>query len=720
MNSQPESKRSLWLHLGIAVATIAFVLPLCRRGLILSDEGYLLQQALDLLDGRVLYRDMDSFVTPGIWFLLAGAFGVFGASVFVSRMLVVLAALGLTLVTFRIVRRLAGERFGLGAVACVLCFFVWAFPAWTFAFYSPFSVLFALWGMERLLTFEDSQRPRDLVGVGVLFGLSICFKQNYGVFAMVGAALGFFAMKLEPKVPLREAMKGVPGQLGLAAAGVFAAGLPFLAYLLWNGAMLDAWQSLVVHPFEFSGKHGIPYAPVSALWQQDLYTDGVSKLTYLSYPMLQSAPIMWLHSFRGVHRLHALLYWLPPLIFAAGLLMSLLPSNRAERRVDGRTFTVMAICGLLFLGVLPRADFNHLVNVYQAALIAAPIVIAEALRRMPRPGQYALRACTAFLLIAYGGVALYWYDALLESHRSKLDMERGGVLVTPMQSESVNRMLRALYKDSREGEDVLTVPDITMLNFLADRGVPSKYYNLYEHHIALDEGQAVVDGSEARDVQLVMTRYDNFFSDRVGLLEYAPRLSSYIITHFQRAYIGGGEEYIVYRRRDEPIAEMPFSDALASCEIGEGGGEIGRHLLFSSLYHRSGPMDPMPEEGRRTSCRVLVPEGGGVLSLEVGYRKPHQVASGTMLAGRITILHEAEHAIVFDETLRVMKRQSTTIEHPYKRFDVDLSAWSGEEVDLVFETHLDGEIRTHPLDYKGFAMVWRDPRIQTEPGGARP
>jgi hypothetical protein len=717
MQSQLESKRSLWLQLGIAAVTLLFVLPLCRRGLILSDEGYLLQQAVDLLDGRVLYREMDSFVTPGIWFLLAGTFGLFGASVFVSRMLMVLAAIALTLVAFRIVHRIAGERYGLSAVATVLAFFVWAFPAWTFSFYSPFAVLFALWGLERLLAFDDSGRPRDLLWVGALFGLSICFKQNYGVFAMVGAATGFFAMKLEKPAPVRVSMQGVPRQLGLVAIGAFAAGLPFLAYLIWNGAMGDAWLSLVIHPFEFSGKHDIPYAALSDLWRTNLYTNGVEKLTYLSYPMLQSAPIMWIHEFRGLHRLHVLLYWIPPFVFAVGLLLALLPGDREEHRIDGRLLTVIASCGMLFLGVLPRADFNHLVNVYQAALVAMPVVVARVAARMPAAGRYALWTWVGAMALAYGCVAAYWYDSLLESHRSELTMERGGVLVTPMQSARVRRMLRALHKDSRDGEYVLTVPDITMLNFLAKRGVPSKYYNLYEHHIALDEGQAVVDGAKERDVQLVMTRYDNFFSDRVGLLEYAPRLSSYIVTHFERAYIGAGEEYIVYRRRREPLEEIPFSDALEGCEA---GADIGRHLLFASLYHRSGPRNPMPEEGRRTTCRIQVPEGGGVLSLEVGYRKPFRVASGTTLRGMISVQGTGEPEIVFDETLRVMKRQGTTIEHPYKRFDVDLSNWSGEEVTMVFESRLEGEIRVHALDYKGFALVWRDPRIQAEPGGARP
>ncbi len=186
------------------VVALAFGLPLIRRAIILSDEGYLLQQSLDLLQGRVIYRDMDAFITPGMWFLLAGVFAIFEPSVLVSRVVALIAYVALCPVVFRIVEAQTSRVWGVAAVASVLLFSVWAFPAWTFAFYSPFSVLFALMALERLLTWQRQGVLRDLWLTGVLLGLSICFKQNYGIFALVGAALGYLAMQVEKRRPLSE------------------------------------------------------------------------------------------------------------------------------------------------------------------------------------------------------------------------------------------------------------------------------------------------------------------------------------------------------------------------------------------------------------------------------------------------------------------------------------------------------------------------------------
>ena len=116
----------IWIYLLIAAAAVAFGWPLCRRALILSDEGYLLQQALDLLGGQVMYRDMDAFITPGMWFAVAGVFALAGPSVIASRFLILLAFVALALVGYRIVAPASGRAWGWAAVGSLLLFSVWA------------------------------------------------------------------------------------------------------------------------------------------------------------------------------------------------------------------------------------------------------------------------------------------------------------------------------------------------------------------------------------------------------------------------------------------------------------------------------------------------------------------------------------------------------------------------------------------------------------------
>lgn len=715
--------RPIWPSLLVIAVAVGFGLPLVRRGLVLSDEGYLLQQALDLLNGHVLYRDLDAFITPGAWFLLAGTFAIFEPSVIASRLPMLIAYAALCLTGYRIVAPISGRAYGFGAVASLLAFSVWAFPAWTFAFYSPLAVLFALLALERLLEWQRTRRMRDLLWLGVWLGASICFKQNYGLLALIGAAIAWLVTQDDGSDAHPKSASASAREAGVVALGVLAAGLPFFFYLLFQGALPEAWYSLVVHPFEFGGKHDIPFAPLSELWRADLYSDGTEKLTYLSYAHLRAGPIALLQAVRGTHRLHVLAYWLPLLIFAAGLFAAIVGGRRAGRRIDAPLFAVVCVGGFVFLGVWPRADFNHLVNVYQPVLIAAAVVLQRTRALIPetaRMARAALASLVALLALLYGGTALVWYRVLLQTHAFPVEGPRGGVLVDLIDAGRIADLMRIIETEVLPGAALLTLPDLTMLNFLTDHPVPSAYYNLYEHHIARDGGAAVVEGVERNHVEVAITRFDNFFSDRVGLLDYAPVLAEHLVTHFAREQIGPDQDYIVYRRRPEPLAIAPFVDVLQDCRAEEETNVVLDHLLFSTLYHRSTALVPIPPQGLATHCRVHVPDAGGVLSLELGYLRPAAVMPGTQIVAEISVLDDDDRRRIHYETVRVVPIQGARRQQPFRRVDLPLDRWAGRDVEIEFRTRLLGHVAMHPLDLKGFAMTYRDVRVQESAEGARP
>ena len=711
-------ERPAWLYLAIAGIALVFGWPLCQRAIILSDEGYLLQQALDLLGGRVLYRDMDAFITPGIWFTLAGVFAIFGPSVLASRVVILIVYVALALTGYRIVAPIAGRRWGLASVASLLLFSVWAFPAWTFAFYSPVAVVLGLAGIERLMSWQRRGAVSDLAWMGALIGLSICFKQNYGVFAALAAILGYAATRLQT-----NDWRGSGREIGLASLAAFGAGLPFLLYLVAQGALADAWTSLVVHPFEFGGRHDIPYLALSDLWRPDLLPTGVEKLTYLSFPVLNTPPLPVPGGPALAIRLHVLAYWLAPLLIFGGVGVSVAAGRARGKRLDSALFTINAAAGLIFLGVFPRADFNHLVNVYQPLLIAGPLTLHRLLqllgerRASLRRGLIVVSSVVALL---YGAIALYWYAGLIQRLNTPLDQPRAGVLVSPLEALEINYQVRLIREHTPEGGALLTLPDLSMLNFLAEREVPSAWYNLYEHHIATDRGRGVARATEEKNVRYAVARFNNFFSDRVGLLDYAPDLAEYLISNFERSFVGGRENYIVYTRRSQPGIQHPYIDLLTNCDAEDSGAEIREHLLFSALYHREHPGAPMTEAGITTVCQVQVPEAGGVFALEIGYRKPFRSGMGTRLEVSIDLLDGEIRQPILEERLPVIPWRDSPRQQSFKRMEIDLGQWAGKTVDLEFTTRLKGTIKNSVLDLKGFAMIYRDPRLQTQAGGARP
>jgi hypothetical protein len=365
-----------WLVWGLGALVILFGLTLCRRGIILSDEGYLLLQALDMAHGKVLYRDMDAFVAPGVWFLLAGLFSVVEPSVLASRMAALACYAATVWTCWRIVLRLTDRRFALAAVGVLMVFTVWAFPSWTWSFYSPFAVLFALAALERLLAWRADARARDLVWTGVFAGLAITFKQNYGVLALAGSGIAIAAIRLEANRSLLLLLRELPALGGRVALGLAAVGLPCLAYFAYHGALDDAFRQLVVQPFGgFLGQHDIAYLPPSEFFARDLMADD-GRLTYGAYALTNAALRFNWHPVlvRGIEMLHVLLYWLPPLVFTLAAVLVFAPLHRG-RPPDTGLAAALAVGALVFLGVFPRADYNHLSNVYQPAIVVGVVTI---------------------------------------------------------------------------------------------------------------------------------------------------------------------------------------------------------------------------------------------------------------------------------------------------------------------------------------------------------
>jgi hypothetical protein len=702
---------------------LAFGLSLCRRAIVLSDEGYLLLQALDMARGKVLYRDMDSFVAPGAWFLLAALFRLVEPSVLATRLLALACWSASLWAIVRIVRRLAGPDAAWAAAAAFLGASVWAFPAWTWSFYSPWSVLFGLLALERLLAWRGRRRGRDLVLLGAALGLAILFKQNYGVLAALGCAVGIAGVCLESRAEAGGSWRDALGVPGPVALGVGLVLLPALAYFWSHAALGDAFRALVLHPFGgFLGTHDIPYLGPAEVFTRERMA-GLGRLTYGSYSLTSTAMRAdWPAALvRGVEILHVLLYWIPPLLLAAGAWLALVPLFRGLPP-EGGHLALLAVAGFVYLGVFPRADFNHLMNVYQPVVALGAVVLARVLAGGPASARWPRRALVAgggALLAAYAVVAGYWYADLLRSLDSEVARPRGGVLVSEAEQQMLAFEVAAIRAGTRDGEPVLTLPAFAMLNFLADRPMPGRYYNLYSVHIAHDGGAGVVEGAEAARVRLAVADYHDFFSEHTRLRDYAPRLTDYLRRTFAPAFSVAIDEHLFLRRRAAPLPDRPGEDALADCDATPGtwtGRALREHLLFDVLYHFLDDGAPGAIQDLSTLCRVAVPDAAELV-FRVGYRQPTEVRPGSELTAEVWV-HREGHAdeLLYRESLPLVPVIGWN-SPPAAERRVDLSRFAGERPILLLRTRFRGGVRMNTLDLKGFAMVWQDPRIERAGAG---
>lgn len=723
-NAATPSIPRLLAAIAVGGGALLFVIPLASRALTMSDEGYLLLQSLDMANGKILYRDMDAFVTPGMWFLLAAVFKLFEPSVIASRYPVIVGYLVLIALAYRIPAQVSGWRAGLAGVGVMMMTTVWAFPAWTFAFYSPFSVLFALAGLERLLAFHRSLSRRDLVLASLLFGLSVLFKQNYGAFALVGAGLSLVAFRVELRglglVSLREALLDV----AWLSSGVAAIALSTVAYFAAHDALGVMYQSLVVHPFEFSGKHDIPYLGLQRLFASDFMRESLETMTYGAQPIYRTPmPERISGSIQLIKKMHVLMYWFPPLIFIMGAALSLggrsgdadEGNSEVPSSTRGRLLCVLLVSFFVFLGTFPRADFNHLINVYQPVVIAGVSTFAVFFRSKSGARGIAGRSVGAAILLVLGCyllISVYWYYALVATMPIEVAGPRGGVSISPPDATSLQSVLSNVDRQSDVGDALLTVPDIAMLNFLSQRTMPSAYYNLYEHHIAHDQGAAVAAGAEKNAVKVVITRMNNFFSDRVGLRDYAPILADYLDRNFEQRYVIGREEYLFYVRRESPRPSENFTSALEECEFDANQIEVADHLLFRSMYQTIGPGGLNNEESLEARCAVKVPERGGELVWQLGYAYPAKALAATTLFVEVLVESGSGPIRVFDESIKVRTISSRVTRIPAPReYRVDLSAYAGEQIKLRFRSTRIGQVVMSKNSVHGFGTTWQHLRI---------
>ena len=701
--------RLLVVAAGLVLAFVGY--HLLRRGVNLSDEGFLLQQSLDMLSGKVLYRDIEMFIAPGIWFLVAGLFQLVEPSVLASRTVAGVSYFAVAAVVFRIVQRQIGGSAGVRAGAACLFFYaalaVWSFPHWTWAWYSPYSILFALLAMQMLLAWRDDRRARRLIVVGVYVGLTAIFKQNYGFFALAGCGVGVIALRIEKHEPWGSLVRDVLFDGLRIGAGVAIAVLPLLVYFGVHGALYSIYDRFLLYPLEFTTAANIPYLPFSALFDHGLFEDRITSTNYLSQLALSTpAGITLLPGPTTIHLLHALLYWAPPVVLLLGVVL-------AFRRdgVDGPLLVSTAVSGFVFLGIFPRADFTHLVTVYQPLFVTAALVWHRLWTRWG--DRAALGWGSAVVGIAafgaYGLSAAAWLAYLVAAMTDPLPQKRGGVLVQKITAVGINQLVEVVRAHTEEGEPFFGIPDMAMINFLAERPVPGSQYQTYAHMIARDEGALTTRQLDAAGVRFAIARYDNVLSTEPRLSRYAPILDDYLARHFDATWMIQNDQYLLLERRDVPREPARVQEILTDCTFAGGDARessVRQHLFFASLFQ---PLQPdRPRQSAETTCRVTVPEDAS-LAVQIGYKRPIGVERGASIRAEIIAVPDSGKPVtLLDETLAVQSMNVDGVRVPPVQ-RVDVSALGGQDVSLRFRTTREGRVRLSPFTLETYGMFWQNP-----------
>lgn len=455
------------LVLVLAGVSVVVQLPFLSRGIALLDEGVVLALADELARGEALYRDRITFLGPLSFELMGVLLRVFGSHVLVGRLLQAGILTSCVLLVYAILERVAGRRAAILGGIALLALKPLGLPFWTIVSYSQLGQLFCLASVLLVLRFLREQRVGWLVLAGGGVALTLLTKLNLAFWlgattALVVGADWLYARGEGPG-PTRRGLAlaaGASAPLALAALYYAVQGslddlLHHTVYILSKlGAgtyailppALDVRAARPVAAFQYA-----PAPLVSLVWERKLLLASSPLTLFLEIlvkgayyvPVLALAPLLW-WLLRGMR-------------------------SRIPREEWSGLLLVTAFAATSYAGILYRADWMHLMNVYPALLVAC-MVAGSRLGRRSRLARAAGVTLLALWLGAGGAVAA----AVLVSSASPLDTARGRLIGS--QSEVAGAAPVVRYLESRPvDERIAVLPAAPLYYFLAGRSMPLSY-----------------------------------------------------------------------------------------------------------------------------------------------------------------------------------------------------------------------------------------------------
>lgn len=711
----------------VFLVTLAFQLPFFDRWVNFMDEGHLLQFADMIASGGDLYRDATVYPLPGSFYFLAGLFRIFEPSVILTRWVVTLQFSAFVALCYVLVRKLVPLSYAVSLVALLLCYRIWAFPHWHMYSYSTSALLIFLCCAMTLLRFFETGRTPLLILAGVIYGVGVAFKQDYGAATLLALSI--------PMVVFARSRSSEPGVVAVftgflgPAAGV---GLAVGAYFAWRGLLGDLLRFTVFN--HFVGMASYEYMSFPNLWplfEQDPFlrtTIGIAS----HFPAIlvtvdwQTINESWAfnESFLLDLAIKAF-YRLPYLILAFGALR--LVSRRRELGSDAtrdgylRELTLWSIgLGLIMLITLNRPqDYVHMAVLYWPILCLV-VVYARALRlRSPRIAVIALLA----LALPAASAANYTYQLarkLHDVHDTYLDNPRAGVYLTAAQAETIGGLVNRMAERTDPDDRILVIPYSPLLNFLADRDGPHRTsYILWPFPEIEDRDLAVIESMERHDTDMVV--YDFvYFHDFPRIRDYAPELFSYLVENFEMTEVYSSDEpwpkkYAIAERRPESADGDAINLQVEGVDVFIGSQEHAPYPIEPDRWSEYvtfdlWPLRPVltlrPSLGDREtvlSVPLDVPPGARLVT-SIGVKPVlWDKLPPSWVRFAIAIRSGAEREILFERTI---DPSNVVADRRWFPVDVDLGDFAGRTVHVEFSTSTQRE-RAETVFMGGWGM----PRI---------
>ncbi len=546
---QPIDLRRDGGAVAILIATaLAMQLPLYHRWFSLLDEAAILQIADQLNQGSILYRDAVHVAFPGIFYLTAALFRVFGPSVLVGRWLMLILFTLVVVLVYVLARTVAGRTAALWAGLLTVAYRIVAFPHWQMLSYTSVAVFLLMVAVLIIAVNVRQPQPRWPIVAGLVVGLAAVFKQDCSAFVALGIG-GFLFFDGFSRRPLLTSF------FAMARFGVAAAVAPILAVLAFAPAGLVGemlWQTLwfplvqqpVWAPTVGEGPMYIGFPPMWPPFEQStmIRWDGFfsyfpsiildfAYLDILRSPVFQETilPEMFVRT----------VYAVPYAVL--GILIPVAGVRAVRRRGQSAPAPNRArhLSLLLFVGVAMIASFSrprdlvHLMILYLPTLVLVAALVDTLAgsslvwwRRIVLTAFAAVVGVVLMLSFRVVSLARVFYDVPLAGPRA-------GVRVNEDAAVAINPLVAALTRTEEDRRSPLAaLPYVPAINFLTGRPLATRFFALLPLEEFSDRQEQMM-ADLARDPRTDTVYSLQHLASIPRPQEYAPRLFDNLVERFR-------------------------------------------------------------------------------------------------------------------------------------------------------------------------------------------
>lgn len=452
MKVTPKLKEGVLVKVVLTLLVISYLAFVHFRGIIFSDEGYILNSAWRMINGQVPYRDFDMVYTPVSFVSVLGAFKLLGVSVFSGRVLMVFFSTITFGVIFKLIRRFS-KSFILASLGG-LVYLVWGPGQINFPWPTMFAITFGT-----LATYFLVKREATAVGT-VLAGFfavtTFLAKQNLGVGLLI--ADGLLLLVLTRK-KLPNFLIGVMGGLSI-----------WFFYLLVNGAVVGFISNLYFHTF------------------QKIVVEGT-----ISTPFVTPGT-------NGVATLGKVMFYLLPAVSA---ILAIFLTIKTKRLV----LLPIPVLGIMFyiLGIRPVTDYNHFVPLLALSGMSLAVVIRLAKKPITK-----LSAIT--LLVMVTGLGFYrslwagyyrWGEPLL-SQDVYIPSDRVKVWATADNLKQVTDLELFFDKNTKKNEKIFVNVYLPMVYFVVNRQNATRFDYFSDTATSKRQQQEMIGDLKANKIRFVV------------------------------------------------------------------------------------------------------------------------------------------------------------------------------------------------------------------------